>query len=73
MKQTNKQDNYPEGIQRTLQGERETKPVHRDPENQKDTEMKTGDIVMGRIRKGLTDMVMSSTVTALKERINSPS
>lgn len=36
MKQTNKQDKYPEGMLRTLQGERETKPVHRDPESHKD-------------------------------------
>lgn len=67
MKQTNKQDNYPEDMQRTLQGERETKPVHRDPENHKDTAMKTGAIVMGRIRNRLTDRVMSSTITALKK------
>lgn len=60
-------------MQRTLQDERETKPVHRDPENHKDTEMETGDIIMGRIRNRLTDRVMSSTITALKERINSPS
>lgn len=52
---------------RTLQGERETKPVHRDPESHK--EMKTGAIVMGQIRNRLTAL-KKSKFTKLNNRLN---